>query len=55
MTQPKRGFNVFITTCESCPYKEPGLRKCGKNDRWFDLFEIETGIVPWCPVLNRVG
>ena len=49
----KRGFNVFITTCYDYPHKVWGLRKCGKNDRWFDYFEIENGIVPWCPILNN--
>ena len=50
-----RGFNVYITTCEDCPYKEWGLRKCEKADTWFNLFEIEEGIAPWCPVLKDGG
>jgi hypothetical protein len=46
------GFDVRIMTCEDCPFKEYGLRKCGEIDRWFDDFEIENGIPYWCPKLD---
>lgn len=50
--QNKPGFYVRITTCEECPFKEYGLRKCGLVDKWFDDFEIETGIPSWCQKLD---
>jgi len=50
-----RGFFVSITCCEKCPYKIYGLRKCGEADRWFEDFEIETGIPDWCPKCNKGG
>lgn len=53
-TNHKRpGFYIRITNCESCPFKEYGLRKCSVMDRWFDQFEIETGIPSWCQNLDR--
>jgi hypothetical protein len=50
-TQP--GFSFRVINCEDCPFKEYGLRKCGMVDKWFDDFEIETGIVPWCPKVEE--
>jgi hypothetical protein len=46
-----RRFYVAITNCVDCPYKEYGLRKCSKTDKWFEYFEIENGIVEWCPMI----
>jgi len=49
---PQRCFPVMITTCDDCPYKEYGLRKCEEADRWFgdgEYFEPENEIAPWCP------
>lgn len=43
------GFLVRIETCEDCPEKEWGLRKCETANKWFDDFEIEEGIPDWCP------
>jgi hypothetical protein len=48
----KRGFDVRITTCYDCPYKEYGLRKCGITGQWFEYFEIEKGIINWCPKIG---
>jgi hypothetical protein len=48
----KLGFNILITACYDCPYKIYGLRKCGKTGIWFENFEIEKGIVEWCPILK---
>jgi hypothetical protein len=52
MRKNQPGFSFRVITCEDCPFKEYGLRKCGVVDKWFDDFEIETGIVPWCPKLE---
>jgi len=52
MTQG-REFAVIIKTCYDCPYKVYGLRKCGDTDRWFEYFEIEKGIIEWCPHLRK--
>jgi hypothetical protein len=47
MRKNQPGFSFRVITCEDCPFKEYGLRKCDVVDKWFDNFEIETGIVPW--------
>jgi hypothetical protein len=47
LVQP--GFSFRVTRCEECPFKAHGVRKCGEIDKWFDDFEIETGIPTWCP------
>jgi hypothetical protein len=51
----RRQFYVAITTCYDCPYKEWGLRKCSKTDKWFEFFEIENGIIDWCPMIQKLG
>jgi hypothetical protein len=54
MRREQPGFSIRIICCEECPFKEYGLRKCGEVDKWFDDFEIETGIPKWCPKLVGV-
>lgn len=52
MRHSQPGFYIRIINCESCPFKEYGLRKCSITNWWFDDFEIETGIPPWCQMLD---
>lgn len=52
MRKEQPGFGIRIICCDDCPFKEYGLRKCGEADKWFDDFEIETGIPHWCPKLE---
>lgn len=52
MRQAQPGFYIRIINCESCPFKEYGLRKCSITGWWFDDFEIETGIPSWCQMLD---
>lgn len=52
MWHSQPGFYIRIINCESCPFKEYGIRKCSITNRWFDDFEIETGIPPWCQMLD---
>lgn len=53
MRHEQPGFYIRIINCESCPFKEYGLRKCSITNWWFDDFEIETGIPNWCQMLER--
>lgn len=52
MRQSQPGFYIRIINCESCPFKEYGIRKCSITNWWFDDFEIETGIPSWCQMLD---
>ena len=52
MRHSQPGFYIRIINCESCPFKEYGLRKCSITKWWFDDFEIETGIPSWCQMLD---
>ena len=53
MRKEQPGFSIRIICCEDCPFKEYGLRKYSEVDKWFDDFEIETGIPGWCPKLEE--